>query len=310
MIRRWMTSLLKAPFQTEPPLPLVRPDRIDWSPSLPPRTLRVHGHSIFYTVKGEGEPILLVHGFGAGIWVWEKQMEALSRSHRVYAVDLIGHGYSDRPRIPYTPETYLSFLKAFLDRAGIGEATLIGNSMGGGIGWGMAILFPERVKRLVLVDAAPPDVLEQVRNETFVALAWLKRLPLLSRLVIGARDRESIRQVLEECVFDRRLITPEVLERQYRLLRIEGTTWVLYSTLENATSALRFKDRLPGISVPTLILWGEKDLIFPVSVGEGLHRAIPGSVWRVIDRSGHIPMWETPAEVNEAILSFLNRQRA
>ncbi len=305
-----MTSLLKAPFRTESPLPLERAERIDWDPSLSPRTLQVHGHSIFYTVKGEGDPILLVHGFGAGIWVWEKQMEALSRSHRVYAIDLIGHGYSDRPRIPYTPETYLNFLKGFLDRAGIGEVTLIGNSMGGGIGWGTTVLFPDRVKRLVLIDAAPPDVLEQVRNETFVALAWLKRLPLLSRLVIGARDRKAIRQVLEECLFDRRLITPEVLDRQYRLLRIEGTTWVLYSTLENAEGALRFKDRLSDISVPTLILWGEKDLIFPVSVGESLHRAIPGSILRVIKRSGHIPMWETPAEVNEAILSFLKTQSA
>lgn len=308
MIRRWITSLLKAPFQPEPPLPLVRPDRIDWDPSLSLRTLQVHGHSIFYTVKGEGEPILLVHGFGAGIWVWEKQMEALSRFYRVYAIDLIGHGYSDRPRIPYTPETYLHFLKAFLDRAGIREVTLIGNSMGGGIGWGMAILFPEQVKRLVLIDAAPPDVLNQVRNESFLSLVWLKHLPLLPRLVIGARDRGSVRQVLEECVFDRGLITPEVLERQYQLLRIEGTTWVLCSTLENAAGALRFKDRLSDISVPTLILWGEKDLIFPVSVGEGLRHAIPGSTLRVIERSGHIPMWETPAEVNESILSFLKKR--
>ena len=305
MIRRCMVSLLKAPFRREVPLPLLRPDRTDWDPSLSPRIIHLDGHSVFYAVKGEGEPILLVHGFGAGIWVWEKQMEALSRSHRVYAVDLIGHGYSDRPRIPYRPETYFRFLKAFLDGVGIGEVTLIGNSMGGGIGWGMAVLFPERVKRLVLIDAAPPDVLAQVRNETFLALAWLKRLPLLPWLVIGARDRGSVRQVLAECLFDRGRITPELVERQYRLLRFEGTTWVLYSTLKHATEALQFTNRLSEIPVPTLILWGREDRIFPVSVGESLQYAIPGSTLQVIERSGHMPMWETPAEVNEAILSFL-----
>jgi pimeloyl-ACP methyl ester carboxylesterase len=302
---RWIFSLFRWPLRREPRLLLVRPDRIDWNPSLPPLTVMVDGRSIFYTVKGEGEPIVLIHGFGAGMWVWENQVEALSRSHRVYALDLIGHGSSDRPRISYTPEAYLRFLKGFLDGVGIKKATLIGNSMGGGIAWGMAILFPERVESLILIDCAPPDVLKQVKNNSFLTLVSIKRLPLVPKLVIASRDRRSIKQVLEECVFDRRKITPEVLDRQYQLLRIEGTTWVLYSTLKNAEDALIFKDQLSNISVPSFLIWGEKDLIFPLSVAECLRQAIPGSILKVIEKSGHIPMWETPEEVNEAIFSFL-----
>jgi pimeloyl-ACP methyl ester carboxylesterase len=256
-------------------------------------------------VKGEGEPIVLIHGYGAGMWVWEKQVEALSRSHRVYALDLIGHGFSERPRISYTPEAYLHFLKGFLDGVGVKKATLIGNSMGGGIAWGMAILFPERVERLVLIDCAPPDVLNQVKNDSFLTLVSIKHLPLLPKLVIASRDRRSIEQVLRECVFDTSLITPEILDRECRLLKIEGTTWVLYSTLKNAEDALKFKDQLSNISVSSFLIWGEKDLIFPPSVGERLHQTIPGSTFKVVERSGHIPMWETPEEVNEAILSFL-----
>ena len=171
--------------------------------------------------------------------------------------------------------------------------------------WAMAILFPERVKRLILVDCAPPDVLRHVSNESFLTLAVLRRLPFLSRMVIASRDQTTIRKVLEECVFDTGQITGEVLDRQYQLSRIKGTTRVLYCTLKHAEEALKFQGQLSHIAVPTLLIWGEKDMIFPPSVGESLHRAIPGSTWRVIERSGHIPMWETPDAFNEVVLSFL-----
>jgi pimeloyl-ACP methyl ester carboxylesterase len=119
----------------------------------------------------------LIHGYGAGIWVWEKQIEILSQSYRVYALDVIGHGFSDRPKIPYTSETYIHFLRDFMDGVGIERATLIGNSMGGGIAWAMAILFPERVDRLILIDCVPPDVLQQVKNESFRTLVAIKGIP-------------------------------------------------------------------------------------------------------------------------------------
>jgi pimeloyl-ACP methyl ester carboxylesterase len=86
-------------FLWRPRFPLVRPDRIDWNISLVPKTARIKNQTIFYGVKGEGKPLILLHGFGAGMWVWEKQIDALSRDYRVYVIDLIGHGFSDRPTI-------------------------------------------------------------------------------------------------------------------------------------------------------------------------------------------------------------------
>ena len=247
----------------------------------------------------------MIHGYGAGIWVWEKQMEALSRSFQVYALDLIGHGFSDRPKIPYTPETYIQLLRDFMDGVGIEKAILVGNSMGGGIAWGMAVFFPGRVDRLVLIDCVPPDVLDQVKNESFQMLAAIKEIPFLPYLVLAARSKNSIRQILRECISDIKLITPEVVNRQYQLSRIKGTTWVLYSTLKHAKEALKLKDSFSLIHKPALFIWGEEDLIFPPQLGETLHQAIPDSKFRVIKRSGHIPMWETPDEVNQAILDFL-----
>ena len=302
---RWITSVLLSPFIRERSIPLVRPNRIDWNPSLSPQTIEVKGHTIFYIAKGEGEPLLLIHGYGAGFWVWEKQVDILSHSYRVYALDLLGHGFSDRPKIDYTPETYIHFFRDFMDGVGVERATLIGNSMGGGIAWAMAALFPERVKRLILINCVPPDVLKQVRNESFRMLAAVKDIPLLSYFVIASRNKNSIKAILKECVSDIRLITPEIVIRQYQLSRIRGTTWVLYSTLKNARDTSKMVDYFSRINHPALLIWGERDLIFPVSVGENLHQAIQGSKLFVIEKSGHIPMWETPEVVNQAILEFL-----
>jgi pimeloyl-ACP methyl ester carboxylesterase len=95
------------------------------------------------------------------------------------------------------------------------------------------------------------------------------------------------------------------LNRQYHLLKIKGTTWVLYSTFKHAKEALKLKDQISLIQHPTLFIWGEGDYIFPPQVGETLHQIIPGSKFLKIEKSGHIPMWESPDEVNRAILSFL-----
>ena len=302
---RWIVSLFLMPFLRGRSVPLVRPTRIDWNTSLPPKTVQTNGHTIFYTVKGEGRPLLLIHGYGAGMWVWEKQIEVLSQLYRVYAVDVIGHGFSDRPKIPYIPEVYTCFLRDFMDGVGIEKATLIGNSMGGGIAWATAILFPERVDGLILIDCVPPDVLAQVKNKSLRTLIAIRDIPFLPYLVISTRSKSSMRWVLKDCVSDVKLITPEVVKRQYELSRIKGTTWVLYSTLKHAEEALKLRDQFSLIRHPALFIWGEKDIIFPPDVGETLHRAITGSKFQLIEKSGHIPMWETPDIVNQAILDFL-----
>jgi pimeloyl-ACP methyl ester carboxylesterase len=305
MITRWIVSVLLMPFLWGCSIPLVRPNRIEWNPSLSPQTIQIKGHTIFYVVKGEGEPLLLIHGYGAGFWVWEKQIDVLSRFYRVYTLDVIGHGFSDRPKIAYTPEAYIYFLRDFMDGVGIERATLIGNSMGGGMAWATAALFPERVKRVILINSVPPDVLNQVRNESFRNLVAIQDIPFLPYLVIASRNKKSIKWLLEECVSDIKLITPEVLNRQYELSRIKGTTWVLYSTFKNAKDTSKMKDYLSRIDHPTLLIWGKRDLIFPLSVGQDLHQAMRGSELHVVEEAAHIPMWETPEEVNEVILAFL-----
>jgi len=171
----------------------------------------------------------------------------------------------------------------------------------------MAIFFPERVNRLILIDTIPPNVFNQVRNDSFKTLIAIKDIPLLPYLVISGRNKNSIKQILRECIYDTQLITPELLDRQYQLSKMKGMTWVLYSTLKNADEAKKLKDSLSQVHHPTLLIWGERDLVFPPSVGKDLHRAIKGSKFQTIKGSGHIPMWENPEEVNQTILRFLKK---
>jgi len=287
--------------------PLVRPAAFEWDQALQLKTAQVKEGTIFYGVAGEGPPVLLIHGFGGEIWVWEKQVSPLSKRYRLYIPDLLGHGYSDRPKIDYTPALFIDSIREVMDQLGVQRAHLVGNSMGGGIAWAFALTHPERVEKLVLIDSIPPDLVPEVRNPSFRRFLAIRKLPLLPQLAVALHTRGMLRATLMEMVFNDRLITDAVVERQYQIGRIEGTAHVMTSTARQVEEVKRYAGALETLGAPTLIIWGEQDEVFPVAVGKQLHASIKGSELLVIKGSGHMPMWEHPDETNQAILEFLSR---
>lgn len=287
--------------------PLVRPAVLGWNPALELKTARITEGTIFYAVTGEGPPVLLLHGFGGQIWVWEKQVAALSKRNRVYIPDLIGYGYSDRPKVEYTPALFIDSIKQFMDQLGLKRASLIGTSMGGGIAWAFALTYPERVEKVVLIDSVPPDVVPEVRNPSYRWFLAIRNLPLLPYLAVALHTRGMLRATLMEMVYDDRLISDEVVERQYQIGRIAGTARVMTSTARHAEELKRYAGALRTLVKPTLIVWGDQDEVFSVAVGKGLQASIKGSELFVIKQSGHMTMWEHPGETNQAILEFLGR---
>lgn len=286
---------------------LVRPTAFDWNPALEPQLAGVDGGEIFYAVAGEGVPVLLLHGFGGEIWMWERQVEALSKRYRLYIPDLLGYGYSDRPKIDYTPSLFIGMIRQFIDQLSVSRASLIGNSMGGGIAWAFALAHPERVDKLVLIDSIPPQVVPAVRNRLLRWFLAIRHVPLLPYLAMALRTRRMVRTVLMEAIYDDRLVTDVVVERQYQIGRIAGTARVMASTVRYADEVARYADALETLRKPTLIVWGEQDELFPVAVGSQLHASIRDSEMVVIKGSGHMPMWEKPDETNQAIVEFLSR---
>ncbi|MDE2059597.1 MAG: alpha/beta hydrolase [candidate division NC10 bacterium] len=284
---------------------LIRPTAFDWNPALELCLAEIDEGTLAYVVTGDGPPLLLLHGLGGEIWMWERQVAALSKRYRLYIPDLLGYGYSDRPKVDYTPSFFIDMIKQFMDQLGVSSASLIGNSMGAGIAWASALAHPERVDKLVLIDGIPPQVVPAVRNRLLRWFLAFRRVPLLPYLAIALRTRRMVRTALAQVVYDDRLITDAVVERQYRIGRIAGTARVVASTIRHTDEVARYTDALTTLRTSTLIIWGEQDELFPVEVGQQLHSTIRDSTLVVIKGSGHMPMWEKPDETNQAILEFL-----
>ncbi len=272
---------------------------------IPVHTASVNGHRIAYLDEGQGPPLILLHGYGGSMWQWEYQ-QPLTAQFRVITPDLIGSGLSDKPAIDYRPEELIDSIRGLMDELGLPTATLIGNSMGGGVAIGMALTYAERVHRLVLIDGLPDHVRERLvsplmqRAINTHAPAWLARF---GALLFGNRTMEA---VLKEIVYDHRLVTPLVLDRSNRNRQRADMITPLLS-LRNSLPLWEqhFAPRLKDIRQPTLILWGEHDRLFPPQVGRDLHTTIPHSEFIVIPDAGHIPQWEQPQAVNRHIKEFL-----
>jgi len=282
------------------------PQWFDAVTRMPVRTALVEGHRLAYLDVGEGPPVILIHGFGGSLWQWEYQQAALSRSHRLITLDLIGSGFSDKPDIDYTPDALVSSFSHFMEALQIPRASLVGNSMGAGLAIAMALAHPDRVDRLVLISGLPNRVHDKLAS------------PLIKRgLDRWAPDwliqaggyfagRGVTRRILEEIIHDKGLITPVVLERSHHNRKRPG---MLKPVLKTADSLplweAGFARRLGEIRQPVLIVWGTEDKLFHPDVGKDMQRQIPGSRLEIVPNAGHIPMWERPNVVNPLLSDFL-----
>lgn len=273
---------------------------------LPIKTVRVQGHRIAYLEAGTGPPVILVHGFGGSLWQWEYQQIALSADHRVITLDLLGSGLSDKPDIDYTPSQMVEFFRAFMDALGIQRAALAGNSMGAGLVIGMALTYPDRADRLVLIGGMPNEVKEKL-SSPLVKRAVESRTPAwLASVGNWFFGRWMTESVLKEIVHDPGLLTSAVIERANRNRQRPGLIPAAMSLASNLPLWEEgFARQLNQIRHPTLVLWGAEDRIFTPQVGKDLHATIQGSTFMLIAGAGHIPQWERPEAVNPILLRFL-----
>ncbi|MEO5863522.1 MAG: alpha/beta hydrolase, partial [Nitrospiraceae bacterium] len=237
---------------------------------------------------------------------WEHQQQALSQHFRVLTLDLPGAGLSDKPEIDYRPDQILDFFVGFMEAVKIPQATLVGNSMGAGLAIGMALTHPARVDKLVLIDGLPQQVMEKLRSPSIrraletSAPSWLVSF---GNMLFGGLMIES---TLREVVHDPALLTPAVIERSNRNRRRHGLIRPIMTVRENLPLwESGFARRIGEITHPTLVLWGEEDRVFPIAVGEELHQTIQGSRFIRIPKAGHIPQWERPDVVNQALIIFI-----
>ena len=271
--------------------------------NLEPRFDSVAGRRVRFVRKGSGPAIVLLHGFASSIYTWKDVAPVLARDHDVLALDLPGFGQSDCPP-DLSFDEYPAVLLGLLDRLGVSRATLVGNSMGGAVAVAVAAARPDRVERLVLVDAAGFNLEEKQRPWPIRVVgsapvaAVLDRLPL-RRLLVGA----SLRQVF----FDDALVTRERIDEYLEPVLRPATPQAIRSLLASRSlHADAFEKLLRKVTAPALILWGREDEWIPLRDAGRFAGALPGSRVVVLDRCGHMPQEERPAEVARLISEFLS----
>jgi pimeloyl-ACP methyl ester carboxylesterase len=255
--------------------------------------------------RGDAAPIVLLHGTSASLHTWEGWARELKTRRRVISFDLPGFGLTGPFAGQYTPDdyrgdSYARFVLDVLDVLKVPRVVLGGNSLGGEIAWRVATLAPERVERLILVDASGPDFTPESVPAGFV----MARLPVLGWISQHVLPRELVAQGLANVYGDPSRVTPALVDRYFELTLREGNRRALGQRLRQLQHGQDVA-RIGSVRQPTLILWGARDRLIPPSVAQEFERRIAGSQRVVLDGLGHVPHEEDPARSLQPVKAFL-----
>lgn len=266
-----------------------------------PRYESADGLRVRYVRRGQGPPVVLLHGIAASLYTWKDVLPALSARHDVIALDLPGFGGSDIPEgLDGAREVHA--VLALLDHLGVARASFVGNSLGGAIAVAIAARQPDRVDRLVLIDAAGYNFGRRDRP-------WLLRM--VAALPEGVASafpiRPLVRLALRQIFHDRRLVTPSRIEEVAAPLSRAGAARAVRAILLSSNS-LGLPDIVRTVRAPTLVIWGRFDKwVSPGDAGK-FAADIPGAQVAMVD-AGHMPQEERPAETAALIEAFLDAAR-
>ncbi|MEO1093433.1 MAG: alpha/beta fold hydrolase [Cyanobacteria bacterium J06638_28] len=275
------------------------------------------GHHIEYTVQGTGLPLVLVHGFGASMGHWRKNIPVLAEAgYQVHALDLLGFGDSDKPAMPYAVEVWEALLQDYW-RSHIGQpAVFVGNSIGGLITLMMLANSPEMAKAGVLLNCAGglnhrPEELNPPLRFVMGTFSKLVSSNLLGPFIFNeVRRKFRIRGSLQQVYRNRSAITDELVEMLHRPACDPGAQKV-FASIVTAPPGPKPTVLLPRIHQPLLVLWGENDPWTPIK-GADVYRnlsnqpeAQPAVTFHAIPETGHCPHDERPEVVNPLIIDWL-----
>ena len=248
--------------------------------------------------SGEGPPVVFIHGLSGSWQNWLENLPYFAQKHRCIAMDLPGHGYSDMPVEKISMSGYARQVDALCDQLGIDKCIVVGNSMGGFVTAELCIQHPQRVERACLVAAAGISITNLRRRPVLTATRVVGALGATSaaqnRFIVA---RPRLRWFFTNFVF--RHPSRIAADLMYEQLRGAGKPG-LYDALDALTS-YDFRDRLTEIKAPTLIVWGEHDMLVPVEDAHEFERLIPQSRTVILDDTGHVPMLERPQKFNELL---------
>ncbi len=268
----------------------------------------LHGHRRAFVRVGRGPALVLLHGIGCNHKTWLPVLRPLSRHFTVIAPDLLGHGQSGAPRADYSIGGYANGVRDLLAVNGISSATIVGHSLGGGIAMQYAYQFPQSTQRLVLVGSGGlgKSVHPMMRVMTApggdAALKLLTQPPLRIPVVAAL---QALHSTNAPGTVDLAGIA-EVLDSLGQRGRRKAFHHVLRAAVDWRGQVITMIDRAYlAESMPSLVVWGEKDSIIPVKHSYAAHALLPGSQLEVIPHAGHFPHEDDPEHFASALIDFI-----
>jgi len=263
------------------------------------RFLFVDGMNVHCRTTGKGEPFLLLHDAQSSLHTWAGWTDELARNYQVISVDLPGFGLTGpHPRGSYSAFMYAGFLDSLVAKLELKKFHLAGNGLGAEIAWFYAADHPQRLNKLVLLDAPGFE------PKSTPWIIWLARTPILNGVMTRITPRRFIKIMLEEVFADHALVTDSLVQRHFELLLRTGNRQAFIdraSVSENRPPV----DIIERISTPTLILWGAEDARLSPEFAYEFHRRIRGAYLRIYPNTGHWPQEENPAQTVQDVQAFL-----
>ncbi len=264
----------------------------------------IDGVRLHYQEKGNGAPLVLIHGFTSSTYSWRDVFEPLAKNFHVIAVDLKGFGFSSKPDGDYSRRAQAMLVAHLLDHLQLDKVWLCGNSMGGEVALNVALRNPGRVVGLVLIDSTGVVV----PGAGSLAPGYLL-IPGVGRVLmaLALTSDKLVREGLEKSFYDRTMVTDERVAYYHRLLKTRGGQ---LAALRARTQASMFpvESDLNKVAVPTLIIWGAQDALIPLAAGRRMSSLVRGSKLIVFESCGHLPQEEMPARVVAEMTGFIAGQ--
>lgn len=267
--------------------------------------VELNGMQVHFRDEGEGFPIVLIHGTASSLHTWDDWTEDLKKDYRVIRMDLPAFGLTGpNTTREYSIASYTQFLDDFLATQKIDSFHLAGNSLGGNIAWNYTLEHPEKVKKLVLVDASGLPLGK--------SKPWIFKMastPVLNQGFLYYTPKFLIRKNIKEVYEDDAKITDELITRYHQLALREGNrqAFIDRAQLDSTEDSIATIERLRTLQHQTLVIWGAKDAWIPLAHGKAMDANIPNSQLEILENSGHVPMEENPKESLAILKAFLKK---
>ncbi len=270
----------------------------------PSTFVEIEGMNVHYRDEGnpfDTLPLVLLHGTGSSLHTYDAWTEALKSTRRIIRMDLPAFGLTGLfPNRDYSIDHYVSFIEQFLENRHIPYCILVGNSLGGQIAWQFTLAHSNRVEQLVLIDAAGYPL-----NSKSAPIAFtLARTPVVNRLLTFITPRFMAKASVENVYADKSKVTEALVDRYFELTLRKGNRKALVDRM-TAVYDTSHLPQLRTLKQRTLVLWGEQDMLIPLSNATRFHADLPNDTLIILPHSGHVPMEESPKESLVALLGFL-----